>query len=48
MDGWAWNAIQSLTLSWFVGLAPFLHKIEDVGRWPQGLLDADTAMIPQI
>ena len=46
MDGWAWNEIKALSLSWFVGLALVLRQVGAAGRWPQGLLDAYIAMIP--
>ena len=45
LDGWAWNKVKALSLSWFVGLALVLRQIETAGRWPQGLLDAYIAMI---
>ena len=38
LDGWAWNEIKALSLSWFVGLALVLRQIEAAGQWPQGLL----------
>ena len=47
LDGWAWNEIKALSLSWFVGLALVLRQIEAAGQWPQGLLDAYIAMIPK-
>ena len=47
LDGWAWNEIKALSLSWFVGLALVLPQIEAAGKWPQGLLDAYIAMIPK-
>ena len=40
LDGWAWNEIKALSLSWFVGLALVLRQVEATGQWPQGLLDA--------
>ena len=46
LDGWAWNEIEALSLSWFVGLALVLRQVEAAGQWPQGLLDAYIAMIP--
>ena len=46
-DGWAWNEIKALSLSWFVGLALVLRQIEAAAQWPQGLLDAYVAMIPK-
>ena len=45
LDGWAWNEIKALSLSWFVGLALVLRQIEAAGQWPQGLLDAYIAPI---
>ena len=45
LDGWAWNEIKALSLSWFVGLALVLRQVEAAGQWPLGLLDAYIAMI---
>ena len=36
-----------LPLSWYDELARILTKVEDVGVWPDGLLDAYIAMIPE-
>ena len=36
-----------MPLSWYDGLARILTKVEDVGVWPDGLLDAYIAMIPK-
>ena len=47
LDGWAWNEIKALSLSWFVVLALVLRQIETTGQWPQGLRDAYIAMIPK-
>ena len=47
LDGWAWNEIKALSLSWFVGLALVLRQVETTGQWPQGLLDVYIAMIPK-
>ena len=47
LDGWAWNEIKALSLSWFLGLALVLRQVEAAGQWPQGLLDAYIAMIPK-
>ena len=47
LDGWAWNEIKALSLSWFVGLALVPRQVEAAGRWPQGLFDAYIAMIPK-
>ena len=46
LDGWAWNEIKALPLPWFYGLAILLGLVESTGIWPQGLLDAYIAMIP--
>ena len=47
LDGWAWNEIKALPLPWCSGLAIFLDLVETTGTWPQGLLDASVAMIPE-
>ena len=47
LDGWSWRELKVLPLSWYDGLARFLTKVEDVGVWPDGLLDAYIAMIPK-
>ena len=36
LDGWAWNEIQALSLSWFVGLALVLRQIEALGLSSSG------------
>ena len=46
LDGWAWNEIKALHLPWFSGLAILLELVESTASWPQGLLDAYIAMIP--
>ena len=45
LDGWAWN---EMPLPWFSGLAILLELVETSGVWPQGLLDAFFAMIPEV
>ena len=45
MDGGAWSEVQALPLPWFSVLAILLNMVESTGVWPQGLLDAHTAMI---
>ena len=47
LDGWAWNEIKALSLSWFVCLALVLRQVEAAGQWPQGLLDEYIPMIPK-
>ena len=37
-----------LPVSWFDGLARILTCVEDLGVWPDGLLDAYIAMIPKV
>ena len=32
LDGWAWNEIKALSLSWFVGLALVLRQVEVAGQ----------------
>ena len=36
-----------LPVSWYDELARILSKVEDLGVWPDGLLDAYIAMIPK-
>ena len=47
LDGWAWNELKALPLPWFSGLAVLLELVESTGNWPQGLLDAEIALIPK-
>ena len=47
LDGWAWNEIKALPLSWFSSLAILLNLGESAGTSPQSLLDAYIAMIPK-
>ena len=46
LDGWGWRELKVLPVSWFDGLARILTKVEDLGVWPDGLLDAYITMIP--
>ena len=46
MDG-RWRELKVLPVSWYDELARILTKVEDVGVWPGGLLDAYIAMIPK-
>ena len=48
LDGWGWRELKSLTVPWFDGLARIFAKVEEVGVWPEGLLDAYIAMIPKV
>ena len=47
LNGWAWNEIKALPLPWFSGLAVLLELVESIYNWPQGVLDACVAMIPE-
>ena len=48
LDGWGWRELKVLPVAWFDGLARILSKVEDLGVWPDGLLDAYIAMIPKV
>ena len=48
LDGWGWRELKSLPVPWFDGSARILAKVEEVGVWPEGLLDAYIAMIPEV
>ena len=45
LDGWGWREFKVLPLFWYDELARILSKVEDVGVWLDGLLDAYIAMI---
>ena len=47
LDGWGWRELKVLPVSWYDGLARILTRVEDIGIWPDGLLDAYIAMIPK-
>ena len=47
LDGWGWRELKVLPVSWFDELARILTFVEDLGVWPDGLLDAYIAMIPK-
>ena len=38
-DGWGWREFKALPVSWYDELARILSKVEDIGVWPDGLLD---------
>ena len=44
---WGWRELKVLPVSWFDELARILTKVEDLGVWPDGLLDAHITMIPK-
>ena len=47
LDGLGWRELKSLPVPWFDGLACIFAKVEELGVWPEGLLDAYIAMIPK-
>ena len=48
LDGWCWRELKVLPVAGYEGLARILTKVEDLGVWPDGLLDAYIAMIPKV
>ena len=48
LDGWGWRELKVLPVAWYDGLARILTKVEELGVWPDGLLDAYIAMIPKV
>ena len=47
LDAWGWRELKVMPVSWYDELARILTKVEDVGIWLDGLLDAYNAMIPK-
>ena len=47
LDGWGWKELKAFPPPWFDGLARILRLVEETGVWPDGLLDAYVAMIPE-
>ena len=47
LDGWGWRELKALPVAWYDELARILTMVEDVGVWPDGLLDAYITMIPK-
>ena len=47
LDGWGWRELNVLPVAWYDELARILTVVEDLGVWPDGLLDAYIAMIPK-
>ena len=47
LDSSGKRELKVLPVSWYDELARILTKVEYVGVWPDGLLDADIAMIPK-
>ena len=47
LDGSGWRELKVLHVAWYDGLARILSKVEDLGVWPDGLLDASITMIPK-
>ena len=48
LDGWGWRELKILPVAWFDGLAKILTRVEEIGVWPDGLLDAYITMIPKV
>ena len=48
LDGWVWRELKALPAPWFDGLARILCYVEADGVWPEGLLDAEIAMVPEV
>ena len=48
LDEWEWRELKVLPVAWYDWLARIFTKVEDLGVWPDGLLDAYIAMIPKI
>ena len=40
LDGWGWRELEALSVAWYDGLARILTEVEEIGVWPDGLLDA--------
>ena len=47
LDGWGSRELKVLPVSWYDELARILSKVEDLGVWLDGLLDAYITMIPK-
>ena len=48
LDGWGWRDMKVLpVVAWFDGPARVRSMVEEIGVWPEGLLDACIAMIPK-
>ena len=47
LDGWGWRELKVLPVAWYDELARILTKVEEIGVWLDGLLDAYIAMIPK-
>ena len=45
LDGWGLRELNVFPVSWVDGLARILTEVEDLGVWPDGLLDAIIAQI---
>ena len=46
--GWRWTEFEALPVVWFDGLAPIITEAEQEEVWPQGLLDANIAVVPKV
>ena len=48
LDGWGWRELKVLPVAWFDGLARILIRVEGLGVWPDGLLDAYITMFAKV
>ena len=48
LDSSRWRELKSLLVPWLDGLDRILAKVEELGVWLEGLLDAYSAMIPKV
>ena len=40
LDDWGWREMKVHSVAWFDELARILTKVEEIGVWPEGLVDA--------
>ena len=45
LDEWGWRELKVLPVAWYDWLARILTKVDEIGVWPDGLVDAYIAMI---
>ena len=48
LDGWGWGEMKAVAVPWFDGLGRILTMVEEVGVWPDGLLDAYITMMLKV
>ena len=47
LDGWGWRELEVLPVAWEDEFGRIQTKVEELGVWPEGLLDAYIAMLPK-